>query len=114
TFNTPVLKDGFLFGLSDKGLLFCLNAKTGETAWTDTAKHDRFGTTLDAGSVLLALVMPGPPVNSELIAFKPSDKQFEEVAKLKVADTPTYSQPVIAGNRIFVKDKENLTLWTLE
>ena len=109
TFNTPVLKDGLLFGLSDKGFFFCLNARTGETDWVDTTKRDRFGATLDAGSVILAL-----PGNSELVAFKPNDKQYDELARIKVADTPTYAHPVVSGNRIFVKDKENLTLWTIE
>ena len=33
-FNTPVLKDGLLFGISNMNSLFCVNAKTGETAWT--------------------------------------------------------------------------------
>ena len=110
-FSTPVLKDGLLFGLSDKGNLFCLNAKTGQMAWTDAAKRGpgNFGAILDAGSCLLAL-----PSNSELIAFKPSDKQYEEVAKIKVADTPTYAHPVIAGNRILVRDQDTVTLWTIE
>ena len=31
----PVLKGGLIFGLSDKGVFFCLDAKTGKTAWTD-------------------------------------------------------------------------------
>jgi outer membrane protein assembly factor BamB len=109
-FNTPVLKDGLLFGLSDKGYLFCINAKTGQTAWTDTAKRGgAFAAVLDAGPCILAL-----PSNSELTVFKPADKQYEEVARIKVADTPTYAHPVIAGNRVFVKDQETVTLWTIE
>jgi outer membrane protein assembly factor BamB len=76
-FNTPVLKDGMLFGFSDKGNLFCLNAKTGQAAWTDpTRRGGNFAAILDAGSSLLAL-----PSNSELIALKPGDKQYEEMAK---------------------------------
>ena len=110
-FNTPVLKDGLLFGLSDKGNLFCLNEKTGQTAWTDATSRDRSGFTavVDTGACLLAL-----PSSSELIVFKPSDKQYEEVAKIKVADTPIYAHPVLAGNRIFVKDQETVTLWTIQ
>ena len=108
-FNTPVLRGGLLFGLSDKGNLFCINAKTGEAAWTDSVKRGgNFAAVVDAGSVILAL-----PSNMELIAFKPTDKEFTAVAQIKVADTPTYATPVIAGNRVFIKDNENLTLWTL-
>jgi len=109
-FNTPVLRDGLLFGLSDRGNLFCINAKTGQTAWTDETQRDRggFGPIVSAGSCLLAL-----PSNSELIVFKPTDKQYSEVAKIKVAETATYAHPVVTGNGIYVKDQESLALWTL-
>ena len=110
-FNTPVLKDGLLFGLSNRGNLFCINARTGQTAWTDAAQRDRGGFTaiLDAGSCLLAL-----PSNSELTVFKPSSEQYAELAKIKVADTPTYAHPVIAGNRVYVKDQETLAMLAIE
>ncbi|KPK50844.1 MAG: hypothetical protein AMK72_01260 [Planctomycetes bacterium SM23_25] len=109
-FNTPVLKGGLLFGLTDRGNLFCLNARTGKTAWTDTARHGRgFAAVLDAGSAILAL-----PSTSELIAFKPSADGYEEWARIKVAGTPTYAHPVIAGKRIFVRDSDSVTMWTIE
>ncbi|MCL5099038.1 MAG: PQQ-like beta-propeller repeat protein [Candidatus Omnitrophica bacterium] len=106
-FSTPVLKNGFLFGLSDRGFLFCLNASNGEVAWIDNTRREGFGAVLDAGSVVLAL-----PSNSELVVFKPAEQRYEELAKIKVADTPVYAHPVIAGNRVYVKDNETLTLWT--
>ena len=110
-FDTPVLENGLLFGLSDRGNLYCINAQTGQTTWTDATQRDNggFGAIVDAGSVLLAL-----PSNSELIVFKPSDKEFSELARVKVADMPTYAHPVLAGNRVFVKDEESLILWTLD
>ena len=110
-FNTPVLKDGQLFGLSSDGNLFCLNAQTGQIAWTDAIERDRsgFAAIVDAGSVILAL-----PSDSELIAFKPTDKEYTEVARLKAADTPTFAHPVIAGNKIFVKDEETVAMCVME
>ena len=68
-----------------------------------------FGSIVDAGSVLLALTPA-----SELIVFQPSDKEYTELARLKVAATPTYAHPVVAGNRIFVKDQDSVTLWTID
>jgi len=110
-FNTPVLKDGLLFGLSDKGNLYCINAQTGKTAWTDTTSRDRSGFTsiVDAGSCLMAL-----PSNSELLVYKPSDKAYEEVAKIKVAQTATYAHPVLAGNRLFVRDQDAVAMLTIQ
>ena len=110
-FNTPVLRDGLLFGLSDKGNLYCINAQTGQTAWTDTTQRDRsgFAAIVNAGSFLLGL-----PSSSELIVFKPDDKEYSEVAHYKVSDTPTYAHPVISGNRLFVKDQESVAMWVVE
>ncbi len=109
-YNTPVLKDGLLFGLSDRGSFFCINAQTGKTAWTDPNRHGRgFAAILDAGSVILGL-----PSTSELIVLKPSGTAYTELARIKVADTPTYAHPVIAGNRLFVKGQSTLTMSTIE
>jgi len=53
-------------------------------------------------------------VNSELTALKPSDKAYIELAHFKVADTETWAHPVVSGNRVFVRDRESVTLWTIE
>ncbi len=109
-YNTPVLKDGLLFGLSASGSLYCINTKDGSTAWTDTAKHGRgFAAIVSAGSAILALSS-----TSELIVYKPDGKAYAEIAKYKVAETATYAHPVISGKRIFVKDKDSLAMWTIE
>jgi len=108
-FNTPVLKSGYLYGFSARGNLFCLDATTGKTMWVDQTKFDRFGSVLDAGSVLLAL-----PPNGELLVFKPNEKQFELVEKVKLAESQTYAHPVISGKRIFVKDRDSVIFYALK
>ena len=108
-FSTPVLKDGLIFGLSDKSNFFCIDAKTGKTAWTDTARRDTYGGILEAGSFILALTS-----KSELSVFQATDKAYTEVAQIKVADTQTYAYPIVSGKRVFVKDEETLTMWTVE
>lgn len=109
-YNTPVVKNGLVFGLTDRDSLFCLNARTGQTAWTKPISGRRgYGSIVDAGSILLALTP-----ESQLIAFEPSDKEYKELASYKVADEETYAYPVISGNRVFVKDQSSVTLWTIE
>ncbi len=145
-YNTPVVKDGLLYGLTQGNELFCANLKDGQTAWSvalpprggvkkDSGTKDAgtkdagtkpksgfgkkgrfgfggrggYGSIVDAGSVLLALTP-----SSELIAFKPGDKEYAEVARIKVAESPTYAYPIVSGNRIFIKDQDAVTLWTIE
>ena len=50
---------------------------------------------------------------AQLIVFAPSDKEFKQLASYKVADSPTYAYPVVAGNRLYIKDQNSLTLWTI-
>jgi len=104
-----VLKNGLLFGMSEHGSFFCLRAATGEMAWTTEGDRQRFGSIVDAGPVVLALA-----ADSEFIAFRPGDKKYEELARIKVSDTQTYAHPIVSGKRVFVKDKETLTLWMVE
>ncbi|HEX8914513.1 MAG TPA: hypothetical protein VF796_19345, partial [Humisphaera sp.] len=69
-----------------------------------------YGSIVDAGSVLVAVL----PSTSEMVVFKPGDKAYVEVAKLKVAATPTYAYPVMAGNKIIVKDQDSVSLLAVE
>ena len=126
-FNTPVLKNGLLFGISEGNDFFCINAKDGKTAWTAPStpaaanastedggggrgrRRGGYGTVVDVGSVLLGLTPA-----SELIVFQPTDKAYNEVARIKVADTPTYTSPVPSGSRLFVKDQDAVRLWAVQ
>jgi outer membrane protein assembly factor BamB len=109
-FNTPIVKNGLVFGISDRDMLFCINPQGSQTAWTTRTDGGRgYGSVVDAGSVLLALT-PG----ATLRVLEPSDKEYKELASYKVADGGTYAYPVVSGNRIFIKDKDAVTLWTVE
>jgi len=109
-FNTPVLRDGLIYGISQAGDIFCIRARDGQTLWTSAmGGRGGFGSIVDAGAVLMALAP-----QAELILFQPSDKEFTKLAGYKVADTEVYAYPVVVGNRIFVKDQDFLTLWTVE
>lgn len=110
-FNTPVLKDGLLFGLTDRGRLFCIDGQTGKTAWIDTEQTDRggFAAILDVGSVILAL-----PSSADLIVIEPIAAEYKELARIKVSEKATYAHPVLAGSRIFIKDEDSIALWTID
>ena len=60
-------------------------------------------------SVLLALTP-----SAQLVVFEPGDKEFKQLARYKVSADQTHAYPVASGNRIFIKDKDSVTLWTVE
>jgi outer membrane protein assembly factor BamB len=104
--NTPVLVNGFLYGFTDQKRIYCIKAATGETAWIDNAVSSDFATLVDCGSLLIGL-----PSTANLIVFKPESSAYTEVTKYKVSETAVYSFPVIAGNKIYIKDAESLILY---
>ena len=106
--NTPVLKNGFLYGFTDQKRIYCLNATTGQTAWIDNAVNNDFASIVDCGSVMIGL-----PSTANLIVLKPESKAYTEVAHYKVSETPIYAFPVISGNKIFIKDAESLILYRI-
>jgi len=110
-FNTPVLKDGYLYGLSGASTLFCISAADGKTAWTTPRIEGDagYGSVIDAGSVMMAMT---PAAN--LIIFAPDHNEYKEIAKYKVADGNTYAYPIPSGNRIYVKDKDSVIMWSIE
>jgi outer membrane protein assembly factor BamB len=110
SFNSPVLKEGYIYGNEARfGYVYCLNAETGETMWSDTVKHNRFASMLDAGKVMVSL-----PSTGNLLLFKPDHKSYQEVKTYKVAETEVYAHPVLNKNIVYVKDIEHLTCWTVQ
>ena len=110
SFNTPVLKDGYLYGNEARfGRLYCLNASTGATCWNDSVNHNRFASTLDLGDYILSL-----PATGNIIIFKPDTDKYVETKVYKAADTEVYAHPLIVGDKIYVKDKEMLTCWSVK
>ena len=107
-FSTPLLKDGFLYGLSNRSRLFCINASTGQTAWTDDTALQNFGSIVDAGSVIIVSTS-----NSNFVVLKPDGHKYNQVTLIKLKEGSIYAHPVLSDDRIFIKDNESLTLFTL-
>ncbi len=109
SFNTPVLKNGFLYGNEARlGKLYCLNAKNGETAWNDETTHNRFASTLDLGKTILSL-----PATGKILIYEATPEAYNELAVYPVSDTEVYAHPLVVADKIYVKDKEMLTCWQI-
>jgi hypothetical protein len=163
-FNTPVLREGALFGYNTRDEVFSVKpdhttgwvvsivppAATGQPAATrqvptgiqtafaqpqlgDRGRGDNqrrgggqqrgrggraaaggerpgYGSVVDAGSVMFALCPGG-----DLVAFAPNAETYTELARYKVSDDgDVYSHPIVSGNRIYIKDRDSVALFTVE
>lgn len=106
--NSPVVGDGLLFGLTNtqRGRLFCLDAKTGETLWRGPPGVGDNAVIVDIGGSLLV-----QSAGAALQVVKKTGSAFDLVSKYVVADSPTWSHPAPVGNRLLVKDASHITSW---
>jgi peroxiredoxin len=109
--NYPVVLADTLFGLSHlaSGQFFALDATTGKTLWLGPPREAKNTAVVKAGDLLFLL-----NDDAELIVARSSRTGFEPLKRYTVADSPTWAQPAISGNRILVKDVSSLTLWSLD
>jgi len=103
--NSPVLEGNLLFGMSarKKGQFFCIDADTGKTLWQSPGRMGENAAIINAGQVLLFLTN-----DANLIVLPMNAKEYAPVAQYTVATSPTWAHPVVAGNRILVKDETTL------
>jgi outer membrane protein assembly factor BamB len=133
-YNTPVLRDGLLFGLSPTKSFYCADAKTGKVLWTDDTPRGEAGGVVSAGPVLLAVTGPAAggggggggfkkgmgkggeraSGDEELVAFEPDRTKYKEIAKYKLTPGSGLAYPIVDGNRVYVKGNNDVTLWTIE
>lgn len=129
-YNTPAVRDGLVYGLSQSGDVFCIDAATGKTQWAGRPSAapmssappppgkfkggkggggGGYGSVVPAGPVLLTLTPAG-----QLTVLDAGRGEFKELAKYQVAAGGTYACPVPDGKGVYVRDRDSVTLWKFE
>jgi outer membrane protein assembly factor BamB len=106
--NGVVARDA-LFAMSHKnsGQFFWLDAKSGKTLWKSPPRQATNAAIVRGGNLLFVLKDDG-----ELLIARAAPTGFDPIKRYTVADSATWAMPVVADNRIFVKDTASLALWT--
>ena len=106
-----VVLDGVLFGLShlNSGQYFGVDLRSGEVVWKGNPRQAENAAILRAGDSILSL-----QDDAQLLILERTSSGFDVVTQYEVADSATWTQPTLAGNRLFVRDVSSLTLWTLD
>jgi outer membrane protein assembly factor BamB len=108
--SNGVLVGDTLLGLShrNRGQYFLLDVKSGKTMWTGMPRAAENAAIVHAGTLVFSL-----EDDAELIVGRVNASAFQELKRYTVANSATWSQPVISGNRVFVKDVSSLAMWTI-
>ena len=104
-----VVNEDILFGMShlNSGQYFGLDLDTGNVLWTSMPRQAEHASILRSGNTIFSL-----EDDAELIVLEHSRTGFSPIKRYDVADSETWTQPTLSGNRLFIKDVSTLTLWT--
>jgi len=108
--SNSVVIDAVLYGLShlNSGQYFALDLDTGKVLWKSPPRQAENAAIVRGGNTLFLLQN-----DAKLLVMRANRTAFNPLKNYEVAAGETWAQPVVAGNRLFVKDVSNLTLWTL-
>lgn len=99
--SSPVAVGDALYMASDKGLLTCLELKTGKERWAENLGRAFSASLVDAGGVIYALAEDGTTV-----VFRPGSS-YEAVAANKLGEKALAS-PAVDGDALFVRTEKAL------
>jgi hypothetical protein len=108
--SNGVLIGDTLFGLSHRnsGQYVLVDVKSGKTLWTGMPRQAENAAILRAGNIVFSL-----EDDAELVVGRVNAAAFQELKRYTVANGATWAQPVVSGNRIFIKDVSTLAMWTM-
>jgi outer membrane protein assembly factor BamB len=99
--STPVVKDGFLYGMFQfkeygKGPVKCVELATGQVKWTKEGFGP--GHVILMGNEVVALSDAG-----EIVRFAADSNEYKELGRQKVVEGKCWSTPTVSGGRLFVR-----------
>jgi len=99
--STPILKDGFLYGMFQfkeysTGALKCVDVKTGKEMWSEPNFGP--GNVTLVGDKLVALTDAG-----QIVLINPNTEKYTELARFEAVTGKCWSTPVVADSRIYVR-----------
>jgi outer membrane protein assembly factor BamB len=108
--STGVVIGDSLYGFSAKnsGQYFAVDANTGQTQWLSAPRIAENAAVVRAGNLWFML-----DTEAQLSVARANPKEMEVLKRYTVADSATWAQPVLSGQRVFIKDLSTISLWTL-
>jgi outer membrane protein assembly factor BamB len=107
--SSPVFGDGLIYAHSTKkkGQFVALDAKTGETRWVTEGREGEHASLLLTPRHVVILTN-----GADLIVAKRGTPAFTVERRYEVAESSTFSTPVLLGSNILVRDATGLMLLT--
>jgi outer membrane protein assembly factor BamB len=98
---TLIGKGNLLFVWSDKGIVSCLDAPTGEVKWRERLGGNFFGSPICVGDRLYAIAADGK------VTVLAASEKFEKLHEIELGET-CHSTPAVADGKLYLRTESHL------
>ena len=101
-FNSPMLFDGHIYGIGDPGELNCIVPADGSVKW----KHAGFqkGGVLGIDGCVIAI----NGSDGDVVLCRMTPEKYEELGRIKPLGSESWTAPIVAQGRLYVRNKKEL------
>jgi len=107
-FSTPVLIDGYIYGTTDPGRLVCLELATGKVIWSQKG-FQKGGLVGVDGTII---VVDG--AKGDVVMVKLTREGYRELGRFKPLGGQSWTAPIVAQGKLFVRNKGALVAIALK
>ena len=104
-FSSPVVVDGYVYGLGPAGMMFCVNARTGVEQWT--LEISRGGLNAQAQFIVMNQTILTLTDSGELFLVAADPAAARVVSRLQVAGN-TWCNPAYVAGKLYLRDAREL------
>jgi outer membrane protein assembly factor BamB len=98
---TLIGKGNLLFVWSDKGIVSCLDAPTGQVKWRERVGGNFFGSPICVGDRLYAIASDGK------VTVLSATEKFEKLHEIELGET-SHSTPAVADGKLYLRTESHL------
>ena len=106
-FSSPVVVDGFLYGVGPTKNLVCVEMATGRTAWTKTGYLNTSADKAHASFIVMGKNILVLTDSGQLVLIASDSSECRELGRLQVSGN-TWCNPADAGGKLWLRDAKEL------
>ena len=106
-FSSPVIVDGFLYGIGPAKNVVCVEMATGKIAWSKAGVITSSADKAHGGFLVMANNILILTDSGQLALFAADSKECRELGRLQVCGT-TWCNPAYAGGKLWLRDAKEL------
>ena len=104
--STPVVVDGHAYQHVKNERIRCIDLKTGAEKWMTGESYGKYWSFVAQGDRILGLNQRG-----SLYLLRANKEKFEQLDKRKISEGETWAHLAVAGDQIFIRELNALTVW---